>query len=93
MKNRTELTYEEFCQLPMIYTFGLNGDHGAQRMYRNEGAGLQKEVFTKRKVFGDIYSGWHDGEVYFYLDGDERTFRTPDQVYVAYMEHACGVTA
>lgn len=90
---RAELTFEEFCALPMQYTIGMTGDFYARRMYRNEKCGVQKEIFTKRKVPGDIYSGWHDGEVYFYLDGDERQFRTVDQVYVAYMEHACGVLA
>lgn len=91
MKNKPELTYEEFCQLPLTYTMGMIGEKNAQRMYRNEMCGVQKEVFTKRKIPGEIYSGWCEGELYFYLDGDERQFRTVDQVYVAYMENVCGV--
>lgn len=88
-----ELTFEEFCELPMQYTMGTTGDWGAHRMYRNEDAKLQKEVVTKRKRHGDLYGGWKDGEAYYYLDGDPNTYRTPDQVYVAYMERVCGVAA
>lgn len=90
--NRPELTFEEFCSLPLHYTFGMTYDWGAQRMYRNEQVGLQKEIVTKRQIYGDIYSGWHEGEVAFFLDWDERQFDTVDQVYVAYMEKVCGVT-
>lgn len=87
----TELTYEEFCEQPLTYTMGLVGEKGAQRMHRNEELGIQKEVFTERIVPGDIYSGWKDGEVYFYVDGDPREFRTSADLYVAWMEKVCGV--
>lgn len=87
-----ELTFEEFCELPMTYTLGMCGDSVAQRAYRNNDIGLQREVITERKRRGDIYSGWRDGEVYYYLDGDTNEYRTPDQVYVAYMARVCGVT-
>ena len=90
--NRQELTFEEFCALPLQYTLGFSGDDGAQRMYRNEDIGLQKEVHTKRKRHGDIYGGWRDPVVAYFLDGDDRKFDTSDQVYVAYMEIICGVT-
>lgn len=90
---RPQLTFEEFCQLPLQYTLGFSGDGGAQRMYRNEEIGLQKEVHTKRKHHGDIYGGWCDPVVAYFLDGDERKFDTPIQVYVAYMEKVCGVKA
>jgi len=84
-----EYTFEEFCALQLEYTFGMCFDWGAHRMYRQNDIGMQKEVVTKRNRKNDIYSGWKDGEVYFYLDGDENTYRTADQVYVAYMEKAC----
>jgi hypothetical protein len=87
-----ELTFEEFCALPLQYTLGFSGDAGAQRMHRNEEIGLQKEVHTKRKRYGDIYSGWRKEVVAYFLDGDDRQFDTPDQVYVAYMEKICGIT-
>ncbi len=86
-----ELTYEEFCQLPLIYTLGLRFDWGATRMYRNEQIGLQVEVVTKQMVRGDIYSGWHPEKRAYFLDNDEREFATIDQVYVAYMEKVCGI--
>lgn len=88
---REELTFEEFGRMPLTYTIGMTGDVEAQRMYRNEELGVQKEVYTKRLVAGDIYSGWHDGEVYYYLDGDDRQFRTVADLYVGYMENVCGV--
>lgn len=86
-----ELTYEEFCELPMTYVLGTTGDWGAHRAYRNDECKLQREVVTKRKRHGDIYGGWKDGEIYYYLDGDQNTYRTTDQVYVAYMEKVCGI--
>lgn len=88
---KPELTFEEFGKYPLQYTIGMVGDEGARRMYRNEELGLQKEVHTKRLVKGDIYSGWHEGQVTYFLDGDDRQFDTVDQLYVGYMEHACGV--
>ena len=90
---RVELTFEEFCKYPLQYTMGMRFDWGAQRMHRNEELGIQKEVITEQKVRDDIYSGWKDPTVAFYLDGDDRQFDTPDQLYVAYMEKVCGVTA
>lgn len=89
--NRRELTFKEFCQLPFVYTMGMVYDWGAQRMSRNEEHGLQIEVVTKRKRKGDIYSGWHDGQRAFFLDGDPNQYDTLDQLYVAYMEEVCGV--
>lgn len=86
-----ELTFEEFCKLPLIYTLGVRYDWGAQRMYRNEQIGLQVEVTTKQMVRGDIYSGWHPEKRTYFLDNDPREFATLDQVYVGYMENACGI--
>lgn len=86
-----ELTFEEFCNLPLQYTLGMTFDWGAQRMHRNDDIGLQVETVTKRKKWGDIYSGWQDQKRSFFLDGDNRQFDTIDQVYVAYMEKVCGI--
>lgn len=88
-----ELTYEEFCALEFRYTLGMTFDWGAQRAYRNEQHGIQMEYVTKRRRYGDIYSGWKEQDTSYFLDGDEREFKTPDQVYLAYMEKVCGVTA
>ena len=86
-----ELTYEEFCKLPYKYIWGLNGGSGAHRIYVNEEHGLQIDIITKRKVFDDIYSGWKKEKRIYSLRGDKRDFKTPDQVYVAYMEKVCGI--
>ncbi len=87
----TELTFEEFCEQPLRYTLGTTGDAGAHRMYRNDDLGIQKEVHTKRRRHGDIYSGWCDAEVYFYIDGDPNEYRSAAEVYVAWMAKVCGV--
>lgn len=91
--SKPELTYEEFLQQPLRYAMGMRFDWGAHRVYRNDALGIQKEVVTKQKVKGDIYSGWKDPDVALYLDGDKREFKTSDQLYVAYMEKVCGVTS
>ena len=91
-----ELTFEEFCALPTMYCSGYQADWGAHRMYRNERIGLQVEIVTKRVRRGDIYSGWKEGEVFYYLDADnnrgmQHCYNTIDQAYVSYMEYACGL--
>ena len=86
--NRPELTFEEFCALPLPYTFGLRASGYAVRQYKNAEHGIAKVVNTpfneKRWSFGI------PKVVYFMLD-DERNFDTVDQLYVAYMEKACGI--
>lgn len=86
-----ELTYEEFCAQPLTYTIGMVGDWGAQRLYRNEQLGIQKEVFTKRKRFGDIYSGWRKAKVHLFLDGVEGEHANSACLYEAYMRKVCGI--
>jgi len=86
-----ELTYEEFCKQPLRYTLGMTGDWGAQRQYRNDDLGVQKETITRRKRHGDIYSGWRTAKVGFFLDGDPREFTTVAELYVAWMARVCGV--
>jgi hypothetical protein len=86
-----ELTFEEFCNLPLTYYFGTNGDAGCSRLYRNNDFKFQKEVHTKRKKKGDIYSGWKEPIVVYFLDNDDREFTTVDQLYVAYMEKVCQI--
>ena len=87
----TELTYEEFCALPMQYTMGMSTASGAHRMYRNEQVKLQQEIHTNREGYDDPYGGWKEQTVTFFLDGDARQFDTLEDVYVAYMEKACGI--
>lgn len=87
-----ELTFEEFCEIPMMRNMNISFDWGSLQIYRNKKLGIQKDVVTKRKRKGDIYSGWKDAQVSFFLDSDKREFKTVDQLYVAYMEKVCGVT-
>lgn len=87
----SELTYEEFCLIPFEYRTGVSGDWGAQRSYRNDEHGVWMHTTTKRKRYGDIYSGWEDGVMTFTLDGDEREFKNTAEAYVAYMEKVCGM--
>jgi hypothetical protein len=86
-----ELTFEEFCNLPLMSNLGFQTDAGALRIWRNKAAGLTIEAFTPRKRKGDIYSGWKKSTRRYYLDGNAKCFETPDQVYVAYMEKVCGI--
>lgn len=87
----TELTFEEFCAQPLQYRFGITGDMSARRLYRNDDLGIQKEVHTQRVRPGDIYSGWKDGVVSYFVDGDPREFTTVDGLYVGWMEKVCGI--
>lgn len=86
-----ELTFEEFCEMPITYTLGTTGDWGAHRMYRNELLGVQREIITYRMVDGDIYSGWKDSTCTYFMDGDSRQFATIADLYVAWMARVCGV--
>ena len=87
------LTFDEFGKLPLEYSMGINGDDGASRLYRNNEHGIQKEVHTKRKKKGDIYSGWKEGKVYYFLDGVDKEFRTIDELYKGYVERENGRTS
>lgn len=87
---RTEMTFEEFCNVPLTYTHGIRFTWGALRLHRNDELGIQRSVVTHLKVKGDIYSGWEDSHVSYFLADDEREFETSDQLYVAYMEKVCG---
>jgi len=84
---RPELTYEEFSELPMQYHMGMTFETGAQRLYRNDEHGVQKEVYTKRNP---RTCEWGKSTTAFFLDGDERQFANSAECYVAYMERACG---
>ena len=91
MSSHEELTFEEFCDLPIVCIMHVTLDWGAIGMYQNVDKGLMRVVTTKRKRKGDIFSGWKDEVVRYVLDGDSRTHDTVDQLYLAYMERACGI--
>lgn len=75
-----KLTYEEFQKLPMQYTFGLNTDDYCARKYCNEQFNLFKEVVTPRETPGDIYGGFKDPLVSYYI-GMGDIFDTPRDLY------------
>ena len=86
-----ELTYEEFCEQPFTYTMGMKFNWGAHRMFRNDELGIQWEIITHRKRYGDIYSGWRKGKVFYFIDDDPREFDNIAELYVAWMARVCGV--
>lgn len=86
----TPLTYEEFCQQPLTYRSGYTTDGLALRVYRNDELGIQQEVVTKRKKYGDIHSGWRSGEVFWYLDGDDEEYVNAACLYEAWMRKVEG---
>jgi hypothetical protein len=88
---RPELTYEEFCELHFEFRWRMTGDWGAETVYVNDDCGIWKYVQTKRKVRGDIYSGWKDSVVSYFIDSDGCEFKSFEDLYVAYMEKVCGV--
>jgi hypothetical protein len=80
------LTREEFGKQPLQYVGGMSGAWGAQRMYRNNQLGIQREVVTKRKRYDDVHGGWEEGDVSYFLDGDKREFKTVDELYDAWVQ-------
>lgn len=85
-----ELTFDEFCKIPMGYTFGLSLETGALRRYENQFLGVVKETYTPRNP--DTWK-WGKTKTWFYLRGSSKVFQTSDQIYLAYMEKVCKVKA
>lgn len=85
-----ELTFDEFSELPLVYTFGLTASTYAVRQYKNLEHGIAKEVNTP---FNEKKWKWGKPKVVYFMPDDERNFDTFDQLYVAYMEKVCRVTA
>jgi len=80
------MTREDFEKQQLQYISGMSGAWGAHRVYRNNQLGIQREVVTKRKHHDDIYSGWKNGDVSYFLDGDKREFKTVDALYEAWSQ-------
>ena len=53
---------------------------------------IVKEVVTKRKRAGDIYGGWKEPEVCFFMTDDPLDVWYPNvaMLYEAYMRRVCG---
>lgn len=82
-----ELTYEEFCQSPMHLVMHISGEkeHYLHKATMPE-LGVSSITITpvkKNGEFGNPMRIWR-------FNGKD--YETVDQVYVAYMEKACGVT-
>ena len=85
-----ELTFEEFCQIPMEYSYGYSTETEGYRVHKDKSGkfGLVRMTFTKRNP---RTCEWGNGITDYKLTFDDRYFRTPDQLYVAYMEYACNI--
>lgn len=77
---RAIISFAEFQALPLAYQGGYSAEDHAHRAYRNDEHGLQVEIVTARKRNGE----WHNGQRYYYLDGDEREYETAAACYNAY---------
>lgn len=86
---RPELTFEEFCALPMQLSMHISGSREHYLHRFNPSTGVNKVVVTPIRKNGEFGKP----VCFYYLPEDKRTFHSADQVYVAYMEIVCGVTA
>jgi hypothetical protein len=84
-----ELTFEEFCALPMELGLHISAEKEHYMHRYNRETNVNKVVITpvkKNGCFGNPVA-------FYYFPNDPRTFHAADQVYLAYMEQVCGVTA
>ena len=81
-----ELTYEEFCEMPMqmVYHFSM------ERKFIVLRANKETDV-SMMVVSPNTYNGYK-GKVKTSYAFDGKTYKTSDAVYMAYMEKVCGVT-
>ena len=86
-----QLTYEEFCQLEMAVMISLRGDWGVHRVVRNAEHGFQREVIRFYKHRGDIYGGFKEPKIFWFLDDDDNVYANHACLYEAYMKKVCGV--
>lgn len=87
MKKQKELTFAEFCAMPMQMVMHINGDKENYLHRFNDELRVSKTTITKKNKYGEFTKS---SDVYI-LDNDKRNFQTADQVYLAYMEKVCGV--
>jgi len=84
-----ELTFEEFCALPMELGLHISGDKEHYLHRYNRETNINKVVITPKKKNG----GFGKPSTIYYIPNDPVNYLTADQVYVAYMEQVCGVTS
>jgi hypothetical protein len=84
-----ELTFAEFCQMPMELVWHISTDKQHLLSKFNKETGVLRHTVTRINRRGEFGKS----TTTYSLEGDSRTFTAPDQVYVAYMEKVCGVKA
>lgn len=84
-----ELTFEEFCNQPMQLVMHISGEKEHYLHRHASNVGVSKIDITRVNKFG----GFGKSTSTYHLKDDKRVFNEPDQVYLAYMERVCGVTA
>ena len=84
-----ELTFEEFCSQPMQLVMHISGEKEHYLHRYAPAVGVSKIVITRVGKYG----GFGKSTATYHLKDDIRVFKEADQVYVAYMEKVCGVTA
>jgi hypothetical protein len=82
-----ELTFEEFCALPMELGMHVSGDKEHYLHQYNRDTNVNKVVITKKKKNGEF----GESSNIYYLPKEVEHYTTADQIYVAYMEQVCGV--
>ena len=84
-----ELTFEEFCSLPMELALHISAEKEHYLHRYNLDININKVVITPKKKNG----GFGNPSTIYYFPNDERNFDTADQAYLAYMERVCGVNS
>ena len=79
---KKRLTLEEFKKLPFVYRTGVRYTKSAQRLYRNDEYGLQKELITR---FNTKKQEWGTGKVFYFVDGDPNEYTDIETFYGAFL--------
>ena len=82
-----ELTFEEFCAMPIELGMHISGDKEHYLHRYNRETNVNKVVITRKKKNG----GFGKSSTIYYLPNEVENYETVDQIYVAYMEKVCGV--
>ncbi len=88
MSKLPELTFEEFCAKPMQLVIHLNGQKENYLHRHCAEVQVSTITITKKNKWGHFAKS--KTMYIFSLTGDD--YETADQVYLAYMEKACGIT-
>ena len=84
---RPELTFEEFCALKMEMVMHISGTKEHYLHHFNYETGVNRVTVTPVK---NTYE-FGKPSIIYYINDDPINYKTPDQMYVAYMKKVCGV--